>query len=55
MFVALGNQHEMHMRRCCVVDTQFFVVVFFLFFLAFLSVLYVSHKLNFIMLSSRLS
>ena len=33
---------------CCVVDAQYFfvVVVFFLFFLAVLSVLYVSHKLN---------
>jgi len=32
--------------------TNFFVVVFFL---AFLHVLYVSHKLNLLMLSSRLS
>ena len=39
---------------CCVVDThRFFVVV--VFFLAFLHVLYVSHKLNLLMLSSRLS
>jgi len=51
-----GSSDQALCNHCCVVDTQFFVVVvFFLFFLAFLHVLYVSHKLNFIMLSSRLS
>ena len=38
-----------------VISGTLFCVVFFLLFLAFLYVLYVSHKLNFIMLSSRLS
>jgi len=37
-------------RPCCIVDTQFFMVFF-----AFLHVLYVSHKLNLLMISSRLS
>jgi len=44
---------------CCLVvqliHINFFFVVFFLLSLALLYALYVSHKLNFIMLSSRLS
>ena len=54
---SLKTSTTQQMAYCCIVGTHYFfvVVVFFLFFLAFLSVLYVSHKLNFIMLSSRLS
>jgi len=41
-------------QGCCVVHTHWFFVVV-VFFLAFLHVLYVSHKLNLLMLSSGLS
>jgi len=45
---------SLKLSSSCAVDThRLFVVV--VFFLAFLYVLYVSHKLNLLMLSSRLS
>ena len=52
----INDALQAKMINCCVVDTQFFffVVVLFLLFLALLYVLYVSHKLNFITLSSHL-
>jgi len=50
----LTKPHTCFQSLCCVVDTHWFCCCCG-FLLAFLHVLYVSHKLNLLMLSSRLS